>query len=184
MGAKRSVEGRSRPYDELLFEWQKATNPAFVAKLEEKERATAAANAAKAAAKAAKTAKKKRKADAAAAAAAAAGAAVAAAGGDAAAIAAAEKAAYSTKANKSAASAMEDPDADMYTLGASDADVEHELHIILEALRRANTQPRMSCAPLAVRQPNSDFVARSHRLTQYRGLIQGALRGPANHFRR
>lgn len=45
MGAKRNVQGRSKPYDELLFEWQKATNPAFVARLEEKERAIAAAKA-------------------------------------------------------------------------------------------------------------------------------------------
>lgn len=43
MGAKRNVAGRSQPYDTLLFEWQKATNPAFVARLEEKERAIAAA---------------------------------------------------------------------------------------------------------------------------------------------
>lgn len=45
MGAKRNVQGRSQPYDVLLFEWQKATNPAFVARLEEKERALAAAKA-------------------------------------------------------------------------------------------------------------------------------------------
>ena len=43
MGAKRNVPGRTQPYDTLLFEWQKATNPAFVARLEEKERAIAAA---------------------------------------------------------------------------------------------------------------------------------------------
>ena len=42
MGAKRHVQGRSQPYDTLLFEWQKATNPAFVARLEEKERHIAA----------------------------------------------------------------------------------------------------------------------------------------------
>ena len=42
MGAKRHVPGRSQPYDTLLFEWQKATNPAFVARLEEKERQIAA----------------------------------------------------------------------------------------------------------------------------------------------
>lgn len=37
MGAKRSVPGRSRPYDELLLDWQKANNPAFLAKLERRE---------------------------------------------------------------------------------------------------------------------------------------------------
>jgi SAGA-associated factor 73 len=37
MGAKRSVPGRSRPYDDLLLEWQKANNPAFLAKLERRE---------------------------------------------------------------------------------------------------------------------------------------------------
>ncbi|KAF6761460.1 SCA7, zinc-binding domain-containing protein [Ephemerocybe angulata] len=30
MGAKRSVQGRSRPYDELLLDWQRANNPNFV----------------------------------------------------------------------------------------------------------------------------------------------------------
>jgi len=30
MGAKRAVQGRSRNYDELLLEWQRATNPNFV----------------------------------------------------------------------------------------------------------------------------------------------------------
>ena len=30
MGAKRSVEGRSRRYDDLLIEWQRANNPNFV----------------------------------------------------------------------------------------------------------------------------------------------------------
>ncbi|KDN44112.1 SCA7-domain-containing protein [Tilletiaria anomala UBC 951] len=191
MGAKRSVEGRSRPYDELLFEWQKATNPAFVAKLEEKERAAAEAAEQKKLKLEQKAAtKKQKKASAAAAAAAAAGAAVAAAGGDAAAIAAAEKAAAkeassggsdktsaAAVAAAAAAAAADDPDADMYTQGAGDSDVEHELHVILEALRRANAQPRMSCAPLAQRSQSSTFSARSHCLMQYRSLIQNALRG-------
>ena len=30
MGAKRSVQGRSRPYDELLLDWNRAHNPNFV----------------------------------------------------------------------------------------------------------------------------------------------------------
>lgn len=30
MGAKRSVQGRSRGYDELLLDWQRANNPNFV----------------------------------------------------------------------------------------------------------------------------------------------------------
>lgn len=30
MGAKRAVQGRSRPYDELLLEWNRANNPNFV----------------------------------------------------------------------------------------------------------------------------------------------------------
>lgn len=30
MGAKRSVEGRSKPYDELLLEWNRAHKPNFV----------------------------------------------------------------------------------------------------------------------------------------------------------
>ncbi|PWN43061.1 SCA7-domain-containing protein [Ceraceosorus guamensis] len=42
MRAKREVPGRSQPYDDLLLEWQKAHNPNFVAKLEEKERMLAA----------------------------------------------------------------------------------------------------------------------------------------------
>lgn len=30
MGAKRAVQGRSRDYDELLIEWQRANNPNWV----------------------------------------------------------------------------------------------------------------------------------------------------------
>jgi len=30
MGAKRAVQGRSRPYDELLLDWNRANNPNFV----------------------------------------------------------------------------------------------------------------------------------------------------------
>ena len=30
MGAKRAVEGRSKPYDELLLEWNRLNNPNFV----------------------------------------------------------------------------------------------------------------------------------------------------------
>src|ERR1700722_8317097 len=30
MGAKRAVQGRSKKYDELLIEWQRANNPNFV----------------------------------------------------------------------------------------------------------------------------------------------------------
>ena len=30
MGAKRAVQGRSRPYDELLLDWNRAHNPNFV----------------------------------------------------------------------------------------------------------------------------------------------------------
>ncbi|OSD05530.1 SCA7-domain-containing protein [Trametes coccinea BRFM310] len=44
MGAKRAVQGRSKPYDELLLEWNRANNPNFVepvkreSKAERKER--------------------------------------------------------------------------------------------------------------------------------------------------
>ncbi len=44
MGAKRAVQGRSRPYDELLLEWNRLNNPNFVepvkreSKAERKER--------------------------------------------------------------------------------------------------------------------------------------------------
>lgn len=44
MGAKRAVQGRSRPYDELLLDWQRLNNPNFVepvkreSKQEKKER--------------------------------------------------------------------------------------------------------------------------------------------------
>ena len=182
MGAKRSVQGRSRPYDELLFEWQKATNPSFLAKLEEKERAAAAASAAKAAAAEEKLERKLKKKKAVAAAAQAAGAAVAAAGGDAAAVAAAVKAAGkdgtgSNLKSAAATSSAEDPEADMYSQGAGDAEVEQELQAIFAALKKATTQPRMSCVPLAYRKQSSAFVSRSNRMMQYRSLIQGALRG-------
>lgn len=44
MGAKRAVQGRSKPYDELLLDWNRANNPKFVepvkkeSKQERKER--------------------------------------------------------------------------------------------------------------------------------------------------
>lgn len=67
MGAKRAVPGRCKPYDELLLEWQKANNPAFLAKLEKKEEERAKAMEEKRV----KKLEKKKKKDAAAAAAAA-----------------------------------------------------------------------------------------------------------------
>lgn len=78
MGAKRSVPGRCKPYDELLLEWQKANNPAFLAKLEKKEEERAKAMEEK---RLKKLEKKKKKDAAAAAAAATAGGGKGGAGG-------------------------------------------------------------------------------------------------------
>lgn len=174
MGAKRAVPGRSAPYDELLLKWQKATNPAFAAKLEEKERAAAAATAARAAAAEEKALKKKqKKAEQAAAAAAAKAAAQAQADAD------AWEREHGGTTTTSAPRARDpnDPDADMYASGAKDAEVDAELSSVLAVLRRAATTPRATCLPLAARAQSSSFVTRTHGLIQYRSLIAHALRG-------
>jgi SAGA-associated factor 73 len=39
MGAKRSVQGRSKAYDELLLDWQRANNPNFVERVKRESKA-------------------------------------------------------------------------------------------------------------------------------------------------
>lgn len=60
VGAKRAVQGRTRPYDELFIEWQRAHNPNFKEPVPKRERESKAAAAAVADRKAA--AKKKQRA--------------------------------------------------------------------------------------------------------------------------
>lgn len=176
MGAKRAVPGRSAPYDELLLNWQKATNPAFAAKQEEKERAAAAATAARAAAAAEKAFKKKqKKAEQAAAAAAAKAAAQVQADAD-----AWEREHGASNASFGLGSKdPNDPDADMFASGAKDAEVDVELSAVLAGLRRSTAAPKATCMPLAARPQSASFVSRSHDLLQYRTLIAHALRGRA-----
>jgi SAGA-associated factor 73 len=65
VGAKRAVQGRTRPYDELFIEWQRAHNPNFKEPVPKKDKeakaaAAAAAGAASSAERKAAAAKKRR----------------------------------------------------------------------------------------------------------------------------
>lgn len=154
MGAKRAVEGRSRPYDVLLFEWQKATNPTFVAKLEEKEKATAAAKAA--ATTGAKEGKKKK-------------------GGSGGGSGNAADGKNGAGPTNTSGLGDEDPEADMYAAGAADAEVDAELFAILTAL----TAARERALPLATRGFGGMYVARAKRLRACHELLREGLRGVA-----
>ncbi|PWN48792.1 SCA7-domain-containing protein [Violaceomyces palustris] len=173
MGAKRAVEGRSRPYDELLFEWQKATNPSFVAKLEEKEKAMAAAKAAAAAAPP-KEKKKKTSSN------------TNGPGG------ANKKSSSANKDGKDGKDGhgggaggpgghanvrVEDEDADMYTNGADDAEVDAELVSIIEAITTAASKDRTTTLPLATRNFAGSFTARAKRMRRLRDILKEGLVG-------
>ncbi|KAK0549798.1 SAGA complex subunit Sgf73 [Tilletia horrida] len=180
MGAKRAVPGRSKPYDELLFEWQKATNPAFLAKLQEKERIMAAAarereqtRARKLEAKKKKVIVPKKKA----------GSKL----GDGKKKGSKDGAGGSLKdgtllgdrgegldgARSGGLGSGPDPDADMYTQGASEVDVEVEFESVLEAIRTAAMAPKTMAIPLAVSGRNFGSGAFAHKAMRYRALRAG-----------
>lgn len=173
MGAKRAVQGRSKPYDELLLEWNRANNPNWVepvkkeSKAERKERkerekaekkrlameAAAAAgvdvNKKAAAALPGGTSKKGKKASAAAAAAAAAVTAAAHVG--------------------PTEDAYENPD---------DVDSEAEVDALVRAVRVAHNRGVIG-TPLAVPCDTSSwFVARRERLRTCNQLLANALMPP------
>ena len=171
MGAKRSVQGRSKGYDELLLEWNRANNPNFVepvkreSKAEKKER------------KEREKAEKKRLAM----------EAAAAAGVDVNKKATAAPPGASTKKGKKATAAaaaaaaaavsaatLVGPTDDLYE-NFDDVDSEAELDSLARAVRTARERGVIG-TPLAVPcDASSWFVARRERLRTCNQLLANAL---------
>ncbi|WFD21223.1 SAGA complex subunit Sgf73 [Malassezia caprae] len=151
MGAKRHVAGRSRPYDVLLFEWQKATNPAFVARLEEKERSIAAAKLSAGA----KDKKRKTMAD--------------------------RRGAGADLADRdgSARLVMENP-MDMYASHASFQDVDTEMRQVLETIHMSAARERTTILPLATRSLAGQYTTRMKRFRVLRQYLARGLSGTAH----
>ncbi|KAK0530995.1 SAGA complex subunit Sgf73 [Tilletia horrida] len=187
MGAKRAVPGRSRPYDDLLFEWQKATNPAFVAKLREKERVMAEAAREREQEKARKLeAKKKRLLITKKKAKDGTGEGGGGAGGSSKKKGGKDGTGGAGARDKDGAGAdgldslgmpgagtVLDVDADMYVQGASEAEVELEFEAVLEAIRSAAMAPRTMAMPLAVSGRNFGAGAYAHKAMRFRALRAG-----------
>ncbi|EPQ31845.1 uncharacterized protein PFL1_00044 [Pseudozyma flocculosa PF-1] len=169
MGAKRAVEGRSAPYDQLLFEWQVATNPSFAAKQEEKEKALAA----KAAAAAAPPKEKKKKASS------KADKDGAGAGGGGGGKKSGGRAAEGKDAHGAthAVKLIEDDDMDMHDIGADEAQVDQELFDIIGAIATAATKDRTTPLPLATRTFAGCYTSRAKRMRNLRGLLREGLAG-------
>ncbi|KAL9940155.1 hypothetical protein V8E36_000860 [Tilletia maclaganii] len=197
MGAKRAVPGRSRPYDDLLFEWQKATNPAFLAKLREKERVMAEAAREREEEKARKLeAKKKRLAG---------GGGGGGGGtntkkkskgggdgsgskkkgskdGSGGGIGGTNKDFFAERGSTlegilsglHGSNVVSDAaDADMYAQGASEGEVDLEFEAVLDAIRSAANAPRTMAMPLAVTGRNFGSGAFAHRAMRLRALRTG-----------
>lgn len=173
MGAKRSVPGRSRSYDELLLDWQKANNPAFLAKLEKKEEARAKALEEKRS----KKMEKKRKADARrAAAAAAAAAASSAADGT---VLGGGLDGQDASVRKAAALAGEEintTDNDLYCRGLEDSEVESELLTLLSSISNRSKEQRLAPTPLVVQPSHHGLWTSKARSIM---ALKQALGGPA-----
>lgn len=152
MGAKRNVPGRSQPYDTLLFEWQKATNPAFVARLEEKERAIAAAKAAASASK-----DKKRKPS-----------------------AVAERARDLGAEYDALGTRAADGGLDLYAAHASYQQVEQDLRGVLQTIQLSATRDRTTILPLATRGFAGQYTTRTKRFRALRQFLAQGLSGTAH----
>ncbi|KAN0066463.1 SAGA complex subunit Sgf73 [Thecaphora frezii] len=169
MGAKRAVEGRSAPYDQLLFEWQKATNPSFAAKQEEKEKALAA----KAAAAAAPPKEKKKKSTA---------KADREAGGGGGGGSGGKKGGSRAEAKDgggggSAAKLIEDDDMDLNDIGADTVQIDQELYGIVGAIATAAARDRTTPLPLATRGFAGSYTSRAKRMRNLRELLREGLAG-------
>jgi len=172
MGAKRAVQGRSRPYDELLLEWQRIHNPALVAKLEERERAVAASKAAAAERKTRKALEKKKKQrerDA--------SAATAEGGGT----TRHKDTAQQNAANAALLKIQEDPQSDMFALGFSEEEVDLEIKDLLMAIRSARNNERTKILPLAQHSFAGLYTRKSHTLRGCRELLREGLRNANKH---
>lgn len=158
MGAKRSVQGRSKPYDELLLEWNRANKPNFVepvkkeSKLERKER------------KEKEKAEKKKQAM----------EAAAAAGTD-----PTKKATTATgpkKSKKATAAANPPPTVEDDDENVDDLDSEAEMDSLISAVQTAQARGWVG-TPLAVPcDAGSFFVPRRERLRSCRGLYENAFK--------
>lgn len=162
MGAKRGVQGRSKPYDELLLEWNRANKPNFVepvkkeSKLERKER------------KEKEKAEKKKQAM----------EAAAAAGID-----PTKKAVATTgpkKSKKATTAANPPPVVEDDDENVDDLDSEAEMDSLISAVQTARTRGVIG-TPLAVpSDAGSFFVVRRERLRSCRGLYENAFKRGAN----
>ncbi|PKI82593.1 SAGA complex subunit Sgf73 [Malassezia vespertilionis] len=152
MGAKRNVPGRSQPYDTLLFEWQKATNPAFVARLEEKERAIAAARAAS------QSKDKKRK------------------------VSANDRGGRAEGAEGSVEhrSALVESMTNMYHTNATYQEVDADLFSTLQTIYLSATRDRTTILPLATRRFAGQYTERAKRFRVLRQFLAQGLAGTAH----
>jgi SAGA-associated factor 73 len=157
MGAKRSVQGRSKPYDELLLEWNRANNPNFVepvkreTKQERKERKERE-----------KAEKKKQVIEAA-----------AAAGID---ITKKPPGLGPKKGKRAIVVAVPQPQVDDDNENLDDIDSEAEMDSLVQVMRTAQSRGLIG-TPLATPcDAGSFFVARRERLRSCRGLYENAFK--------
>jgi len=157
MGAKRGVQGRSKPYDELLLDWNRANNPNFVepvkreSKQERKER------------KEKEKAEKKKQAM----------EAAAAAGID-----PTKKPAGTgpKKGKRAAAVAFPQPPPEDDDENLDGIDSEAEVDSLVHAVRTAQSRGLIGTPLAAPCDAGSFFVARRERLRSCRGLYENAFK--------
>ena len=177
MGAKRSVQGRSRPYDELLLEWQKIHNPALVAKLEERERAVAASKAAAAERKSRKALEKRKKIRSRDESTTTADGITGGGGGNGGSSSTRNKETPSqTAANLALLKIQEDPQSDMFSLGFSEDEVDAEIKELIMAIQSASNNERTKILPLAKQSFSGLYTRKSHTLRGCRELLREGLR--------
>ena len=173
MGAKRAVEGRSKPYDELLLEWNRLNNPNFVEPVKRESKAEKKAKKDKE-----KAEKKKQQMEAAAALANDPNAPKKASGGG---------GGTGTKKTKKGTGTTTTTSATVAVAGSGpivsndndenidDLDSEEEVDALVQAIRVAHDRGVMS-VPLAVpSDAGSWFVARRERVRTCRELLANAL---------
>jgi SAGA-associated factor 73 len=174
MGAKRSVQGRSRPYDELLLEWQKIHNPALVAKIEERERAVAASKAAAAERKSRKALEKKKRIRSRDESAMTADGTNGGSGGTSG--TRNKESSQQNAANLALLKIQEDPLSDMFSLGFSEEEIDVEIKDLVAAIRSATNNERTKILPLAQRSFSGLYTRKSHTLRGCRELLREGLR--------
>jgi len=170
MGAKRSVLGRSRPYDELLLDWQRANNPNFVEPVKRESKAEKKAQREK------EKQEKKRLAS----------EAAAALGIDPSTIKKASTTTSSKKVSKKAAAAaaaavrMAEGMGDTITEDLGDLDSETELDDLVKSVRTAQDKGLIGVPLAAPCDAGSWFVQRRERTRCCRDLFMAALGNGGN----